>query len=83
MVVRTLAVGPGVSYQGCGVGVGVGVGVVVVVVGSRWFLDGVRVGILRVLGVGVGIFDPTPTPKDQLNSFSTCFACLFLLLRPI
>ena len=46
---------------------------------------GVGVGILRVLGVGVGvgIFDPTPTPKDQLNSFSTCFACLFLLLRPI
>ena len=36
---------------------------------SRRFLDGVRVGILRVLGVrvGVGIFDPTPTPKVQLN----------------
>ena len=32
---------------------------------SRRFLDGVRVGILRVLGVG--IFDPTPTPKVQLN----------------
>ena len=45
--------------QGCGVGVGV--------VGSRRFLDGVGVGILRVLGVGVGIFDPTPTPKVQLN----------------
>ena len=48
-------------YQGCGVGV----------VGSRRFLDGVGVGILRVLGVGVGvgvgIFDPTPTPKVQLN----------------
>ena len=60
---------------------GYGVGVV----GSRRFLDrvGVGVGILRVLGVGVGIFYPTPTPKDQLNSFSTCFACLFLLLRPI
>ena len=52
---------------------------------SRRFLDGVGfgVGILRVLGVVVGIFDPTPTPKDQLNSFSTCFACSFLLLRPI
>ena len=50
---------------------------------SRRFLDGVGVGILRVLGVGVGIFDPTPTPKVQLNSFSTCFACLFLLVWPI
>ena len=29
-------------------------------------------------GVGVGIFDPTPTPKVQFNYFSTCFACLFL-----
>ena len=45
--------------QGCGVGV----------VGSRRFLGGVGVGILRVLGVGIGvrIFDPTPTPKVQLN----------------
>ena len=43
------------KIQGCGVGV----------VGSRRFLDGVGVGILRVLGVG--IFDPTPTPKVQLN----------------
>ena len=45
--------------QGCGVGV----------VGSRRFLDGVGVGvgILRVLGAGVGIFDLTPTPKVQLN----------------
>ena len=33
------------SRQGCGVGV----------VGSRRFLDGVGVGILRVLGVGVGV----------------------------
>ena len=33
--------------------------------GSRRFLDGVGVGLLRVLGVG--IFDPTPTPKVQLN----------------
>ena len=41
--------------QGCGVGV----------IGSQRFLDGVGVGILRVLGVGVGIFDPTP--KVQLN----------------
>ena len=39
---------------------------------------GVRVGLLRILGVRVGIFDPTPTPKVQFNYFSTCFACLFL-----
>ena len=47
------------SYQGCGVGVGV--------VGSRRFLDGVGVGLLRILGVGVGIFYLTPAPKVQLN----------------
>ena len=41
-------------------------------------MDGVGVGLLRILGVGVGIFDPTPTPKVQFNYFSTCFACLFL-----
>ena len=40
-------------------------------------LDGV--GLLRILGVGVGIFDPTLTPQVQFNYFSTCFACLFLL----
>ena len=45
------------AMQGFGVGV----------VGSRRFLDGVGVRIVRVLGVGVGIFDPTPTPKVQLN----------------
>ena len=39
-------------------------------------LDGVGVGLLRILGVG--IFDPTPTPEVQFNYFSTCFACLFL-----
>ena len=52
---------------------------------SRRFLDGVRVGLglLRILGVGVGIFDLTPTPKVHLNYFSTCFACLFLLVQPI
>ena len=32
-------------------------------------------------GVGVGIFDPTP--KVQFNYFSTYFACLLLLVRPI
>ena len=61
--------------QGCGVGVRV--------VGSRRFLDGVGVGLPRILGVGVGIFDPTQTPKVQLNHFSTCFACLFLLVWPM
>ena len=39
---------------------------------------GIRVGLLRILGVGVGIFDPTQTPKVQLNYFSICFACSFL-----
>ena len=39
---------------------------------------GVGVGLLRILGVRVGIFDPTPTPKVQFNYFSTCFACLIL-----
>ena len=39
-------------------------------------LDGV--GLLRIQGAGVGIFDLTPTPKVQFSYFSTCFACLFL-----
>ena len=41
-------------------------------------LGGVGVGLLRILGVGVGIFDPTLTPKVHFNYFSTCFPCLFL-----
>ena len=41
-------------------------------------LDGVGVGLLRILGVRVGFFDPTLTPKVQFSNFSTCFACLFL-----
>ena len=63
----------GLSFQGCGVGV----------VRSWRFLGGVGVGLLRILGVGVRIFDPTPTPKVQFNYFSTCFACLFLLDWPV
>ena len=46
-------------------------------------LDGIRVGLLRILGVGVGveIFDPTLTPKVQFNYFSTCFPVYFYLLH--
>ena len=44
-------------------------------------LDGVGVGLLRTLEVG--IFDRTPTPEVEFNYFSTCFSCLFLLVRPI
>jgi len=32
-------------------------------------LGGARVGFLRTLGVGVGIFYPTPTQQVQLNQF--------------
>jgi len=32
-------------------------------------LGGARVAFLRTLGVGVGIFYPTPTQQVQLNQF--------------
>ena len=41
-------------------------------------MDGVGVGILRVLGVGVGIFDPTPTPLSPIELIFNML-CLFIL----
>ena len=45
------------------------------------FLDGVGVGILEVLGVGVGIFDPTQTPKSPIELIFNML-CLFIFTSP-
>ena len=44
-------------------------------------LGGVGVGLLRILGVGVRIFDPTPTPKVQFSYFQHAFPVYFYLLH--
>ena len=48
---------------------------------SRRFLDGVGVGILRVLVVGVGIFDSTPPPLSPIELIFNML-CLFIFTSP-